>query len=75
MGIMAHLKDIVTVASILSLIVVGLLIALKSGVVAVGADRGTLILRNLSQLVISVAGCLFFLMMVQHVVGFRLGFH
>lgn len=70
---LTYLKDLVTLASILSLIVVGLLITLKSGVVSVGGDRCRLVRSNFSQLVISLAGCAIFLMMIQHMVGFRLG--
>ena len=73
MGYLAYLKDFVTLASILSLLVVGLLITLKSGVVMVGDDRCRLVRSNVSQLVISLAGCALFLMMIQHIVGFRLG--
>jgi hypothetical protein len=71
MGILGYAKDILTVASICSLILVGLTIALKSGVVAVGPDRSKLVLANLSQLVITVAGCLLVLGMIQQVIGVR----
>jgi hypothetical protein len=72
MGILGYLKDIVTVASILSLIFIGLAIALKSGVVAVGPDRSRLMLANLSRLVLTVAGCLLVLGMIQQLIGVRL---
>lgn len=72
MGYLAYLKDFVTVASILSLFVIGLLITLKSGVVSVGGDHCRLVRSNLSQLVISLVGCALFLMMIQQIVGFRL---
>ena len=73
MGFLGYLKDILTVASILSLLLVGLAITLKSGLVAVGADRCRLVLGNLSQLVITLAGCLLLLGMIQHLIGIRLG--
>jgi hypothetical protein len=73
MGFLGYMKDILTVASILSLIVVGLAIALKSGVVAVGPDRSRLVLGNLSQLVLTLAGCLLVLGMIQQMIGVRLG--
>ena len=72
MGLAGHLKDIVTFATILSLFVVGLAIVLKSGAVAVGADRSRLILANLSQMVITLAGCFLALGMIQQIIGFRL---
>jgi hypothetical protein len=48
------------------------MIALKSGVVAVGGDRCRLVLGNLSHLVIAVAACLLLLVMVQQLVGLRI---
>jgi hypothetical protein len=72
MGILAYLKDIFTVASICGLLVVGLVIALKSGVVAVGPDRSRLVLQNLSQLLVTLAGCLLVLGMIQEIIGVRL---
>jgi hypothetical protein len=71
MGLMEYLKDFVTLASIVSLIAIGLLIALKSGVVAVGGDRCRLVLGNLSHLVVGLAACLLFLMMIQQLVGLK----
>jgi len=73
MGFLTYLKDFVTVASILSLFVVGLLITLKSGVVAMGGDRCRLVLSNLSQMVIALAGCMLVLLMIQQMVGLRIG--
>lgn len=73
MGFLDYLKDIVTVASILGLILVGLAISLKSGVVAVGADRCRLVLGNLSHVTVGLAGFLVVLGMIQRIVGFRLG--
>ena len=73
MGYLGYAKDIFTVVSIMSLIVIGLAIALKSGVVAVGPDRSRHILGNLSQLVLTLFGCLLALGMLQHLVGFRIG--
>jgi hypothetical protein len=74
MGYLLYLKDFVTLATILSLFVVGLLISLKSGFVSVGGDRCRLIRSNLSQLIVSLVGCAIFLLMIQQIVGFRLGF-
>jgi hypothetical protein len=71
MGILGYAKDIVTFASILSLLIIGLAIALKSGVVAVGPDRSRLVLANLSQVVLTLAGCLVVLGMLQQLVGVR----
>jgi ABC-type uncharacterized transport system permease subunit len=71
MGYVEYLKDFVTLASILSLFAIGLLIALKSGVVAVGGERCRLLLGNLSHLVLDVAACLLFLMIVQQLVGLK----
>jgi ABC-type uncharacterized transport system permease subunit len=71
MGYLEYLKDFVTLASILSLFGIGLMIALKSGVVAVGGDRCRLLLGNLSHLILAVATCLLFLMMVQQLVGLK----
>jgi hypothetical protein len=44
---------------------------LKSGVVAVGPDRSRLVLANLSQVVLTLAGCLVVLGMLQQLVGVR----
>ena len=71
MGILGYLKDIVTVASIFSLIAIGVAIALKSGVMAVGPDRSRLVLSNLSRLVLTLAGCLLALGMIHQIVGIR----
>ena len=73
MGFLVYLKDIVTVSSILSLLVVGLAITLKSGVVAVGTERCRLVLGNFSQMVIALAGCFLLLCMIQQLIGIRLG--
>jgi hypothetical protein len=73
MGSLAYLKDFVTVASILSLLVVGVLITLKSGVVTVGGDHCRLVLSNLSQLIITLVGCMLVLIMLQEIMGFRGG--
>jgi len=67
-----YLKDIVTVGVILSLLGVGALITLKSGLVTVGDDQGRVVLGNLSQLVVTLAGCLIILLMLQEIVGFRM---
>jgi ABC-type uncharacterized transport system permease subunit len=72
MGFLEYAKDFVTLASILTLFAIGLTIALKSGVVAVGQDRCRLVLGNLSHLIFGIAACLLLLMMVQQLVGLRL---
>jgi hypothetical protein len=69
----AYLKDIVTIVVIAGLFVVGLVITLKSGVVARSGDRCRLILGNLSQLIVTLGGCMLFLTMLQEFVGFRIG--
>ncbi len=43
MGFLTYLKDFLTLATILSLIVVGLLITLNSGLVSVGGGRCRLV--------------------------------
>ncbi len=68
-----HLKDIAIVLSILALLSIGLAITLKSGVMSVGRDRRRLILVNLSQMVVALMGWLVVLMMVQQIVGSRVG--
>jgi hypothetical protein len=73
MGYLTHLKDILSVASILSLLFVGVLITLKSGMVTVGGDQCRVVMGNLSQLIITLAGCLVFLMVLQEIVGFHMG--
>ncbi len=72
MGASFYLKDLLLVAPILGLFVVGLAITLKSGVVSLDRDRGKRILGNLSHLAVALAGCLAFLLMVQQIVGFRI---
>ena len=73
MDFTAYLKDIVTIAAILGLFVVGGLVALKSGVVAMEGEHCRLVRSNLSQLILTLGGCLIFLSMVQEIVGFRIG--
>ncbi len=68
-----HLKDIAIVLSILALLSIGLAITLKSGVMSVGRGRRRLILVNLSQMVVALMGWLVVLMMVQQIVGSRVG--
>ncbi len=72
MGILGHFKDIVTFVTIFSLFGVGLVIVVRSGRVAVGADRSRLVLANLSEFVITLAGCILALGMIQQLIGFRL---
>jgi mannose/fructose/N-acetylgalactosamine-specific phosphotransferase system component IID len=74
MGAMVYIKDIVTIAAILGLFVVGGLITLKSGVVTMEGEHCRLVRSNLSQLILTLGGCLIFLSVVQEIVGFRLGF-
>jgi hypothetical protein len=71
MGFLSYVKDAFTLASILSLLTVGLWITLKSGVVSVGNHHCRLVLSNLSHLILGVAGCLIVLMMLQQIVGIR----
>jgi len=72
MGVFGYVKDLVTVATIVGLLIVGLAIALKSGQVAVGPERSKRLLTNLSQVVLTLAGCLVALGMIQRMIGFRL---
>jgi hypothetical protein len=72
MAIFGYVKDILTLASILGLIVVGLAIALRSGWKAVGPDHCKLVLANLSSLVFAIAGSLLALGVIQHFIGVRL---
>ncbi len=71
MSFLEYLKDFVIVTTVLTLIGTGLMISLRSGVLSVGGGRCRLVLGNLSQLVVALAACLFFLMMVQQLVGLR----
>jgi uncharacterized membrane protein (Fun14 family) len=73
MGAMVYVKDIVIIAAILGLFVVGVLVALKSGVVAMDGEHCSLVRSNLSQLILTLGGFLIFLTFVQEIVGFRLG--
>jgi hypothetical protein len=72
MGFLGYLKDLATVACIGSLIVVGVAIALRSGIVAVGPDRSKQVLSNLSQLVVTLASCLVVFGIVQQFIGIRM---
>ena len=72
MGITACLKDCLTLASILGLLVIGLTIALKSGLVIVGPERKTEMMGNLSKVLLTLAGCLLILGMIQRVIGVRI---
>ena len=61
------------VASIASLLSLGLVVALKSGVVAVGRDRTRLVLENASGLIVASPAAWSFLLMVQQMAGIRMG--
>ena len=72
MGFMAYAKDVFILTSILSLFLMGLTLSLKSGVVAVGRDRGRQLWTNASGLIIALAGCVTLLLMLQQMVGIRI---
>jgi hypothetical protein len=69
MGFMAYAKDVFILTSILSLFLLGLTLSLKSGVVAVGRDRGRQLWTNASGLIIALAGYVTLLLMLQQMVG------
>ena len=71
MGVLAHVKDLFILSSIFGLIGVGLVIALNSGVVAIGRERCRSIRENASSLFLALTACLAFLMMAQQVAGVR----
>ena len=73
MGFLAYAKDVFIVSSILSLLLMGLTVSLKSGVVAVGRDRGRQLLSNASGLILALGGCVALLLVLQEMVGIRLG--
>jgi ABC-type uncharacterized transport system permease subunit len=73
MSLVEHLKDFATLATILTLFGVGLIIALKSGAVSVGEDRGRLVLGNLSHLIVDLTACVVLILMFQQLAGLRLG--
>ncbi len=72
MGVTSYLKDCLTLASILGLLLAGLTIALESGVVIVGPERKSEVMVNLSKVLLTLAGCLLILGMIQRVVGVRI---
>lgn len=71
MGFLEYSKDFAVYGSILSLIGIGLAIALRSGVVTVGGDRCRVVLGNLSHLILGVTACIIFLLMLQQMVGVK----
>jgi len=73
MGWTIYLKDLFILSSILGLFVIGFVVALKSGVVSMGRGRGRQIWDNASHLVVALAGCLAFLLMVQQMIGLKIG--
>jgi hypothetical protein len=73
MGFMAYAKDVIILTSIMSLFLLGLTLSLKSGVVSVGRDRGRLLWRNASGLIVALVGCVAVLLMIQQFVGIRFG--
>lgn len=75
MGYLAYAKDVFIVMSIATLLLLGLILSLKSGVVAVGRDRGRLLWQNASGLIIALVGCVAALLMIQQIVGVRIGSH
>ena len=73
MGYLAYAKDVLIVSSILSLFLMGLIVSLKSGVVAVGRERGRQLRSNASGLILALVGCVTLLLVLQEMVGIRIG--
>ncbi|WP_435010598.1 hypothetical protein P12x_001876 [Tundrisphaera lichenicola] len=73
MWFMALAKDLFILFCIGSLLSVGLIVTLRSGLISVGNDRRWEFWRNASRLVMALAGCLAFLLMIQQIAGIRLG--
>ncbi len=67
-------KDLFIVGSILGLILLGVAITLRSGLVASGRQRGSRLLSNLSQMLVALVSWAAFFSMVQQWVGLRLSF-
>jgi len=74
MSAMSSIKDWCIVISIVSLLLAGVGITLRSGLVASGREPRSGIAGNLSRMVIALAGYGAFLSMIQHLVGYKLGF-
>jgi len=68
------IKDLFIVGSILSLLLIGVGITLRSGLVAAGRERCSRIFGNLSRMVVALASWAAFLSMIQQLVGLRVSF-
>jgi hypothetical protein len=73
MGFMTYAKDAFILMSIMSLLLVGLGLSLKSGVATMGRERGRQLRRNASGLIVAVVGCVAVLLMLQQMVGIPIG--
>ena len=74
MSAMSSMKDWCIVISIVGLLIVGVGITLRSGLVESSREQKSGIAGNLSRLVVALAGYGAFLSMIQHLVGYKLGF-
>lgn len=73
MASMTLIRDLFLLTTIAGLLVVGVGIALRSGLVARGRDRCGRLAGNLSRLVVTLAAYAAALAAVQHAIGFRMG--
>lgn len=74
MSAMGLFKDWFVLISIAGLLLIGVGITLRSGLVASSREQGSQIVGNLSRMMVALAGYGAFFSMVQRLVGFKLGF-
>jgi hypothetical protein len=74
MGYFVRLHNIFVLGPILGLLLVGLFVALQSGVVRLASPQGVqLLLGNLSRVLIRVFGYLLGFLAIQQFIGFPIG--
>jgi hypothetical protein len=75
MGYTDQVRFVLTVGSIVGLLVIGIIVAARSGVVSTSRPEGVrLFLGNLSAVFIRIFGYLIGLAAVQEFIGFPIGF-
>jgi uncharacterized membrane protein (Fun14 family) len=74
MGIIEPLRAILIAGPIIGLLTLGLWLSLRSGVVSLSTGQGQRqLMENLSQMIMLLAVYLVGLILIQQIVGFRIG--
>ena len=74
MSALMTFKDIFLVGNIFGLVIIGVWITLRSGVVAAGRQRGAQLLGNLSRMIVGLLSGAALLTLAQQWAGMRIAF-